>query len=174
MKKGSPQPYGSAFRGVLAVAALAIAMLLLPSRGWAQTPTPHKRPIDKNHSNNLSHVDCAAHESNYSGPTKIQVTDADGVEDNDEAIFVCTGEKVQWVAGSGVKSIMVSFKKASWPFSDAYVAKLTADSTHPTDAKAAKALANGHRMYACEYQVTVTTTAGKTFVIDPHVIPVGP
>jgi len=174
MTKGSFRPCGWVFRGVFAIASLATAILLLPSGGSAQTSTPRKRIVDKNHGNNLSHVDCAAHESNYSGPTKIQVTDTDGVEDNDEAIFVCTGEKVQWVAGSGVKSIVVSFKRDKWPFTDPYVAKLTADSMHPTDAKAAKALASGHRMFACEYQVTVTTTEGKTFVIDPHVIPVGP
>jgi hypothetical protein len=167
----SPRP--GAQLGWIGVATFALAMLLLPSGASAQSSTP-RRTVDKNHSNNLTHVDCAPHDANYSGTTAIQVNDTNAVEENDEAIFVCTGEKVQWVAGSGVKSIVVSFPKAYWPFSDAYVAKLTGDPGHPTDAKTVKALPSGHRMYACKYKVTVTTTAGKTFVIDPHVIPIGP
>jgi hypothetical protein len=172
--KGSSRLCGSAFRGVFAIAAFATAMLLLPSGILAQTPAPSRRSVDKNHGNNLTHVDCAPHDPNYSSPTKIQVTDTSGVEDNDEAIFVCTGEKLQWVAGSGVKNIVVSFTKTAWPFSDAYTGNLTGDSTNPTDAKTVKALATGRRMYACKYKVTVTTAAGKTFVIDPHIIPIGP
>jgi hypothetical protein len=188
MKKGSSRPPSSwfrdsRFRGALfrssfyqnwiGVATVAIAMLLLPSGVSAQSSTP-RRTVDKNHGNNLSHVDCAPHDPNYPGTTTIQVNDTNAVEDNDEAIFVCTGEKLQWAAGSGVKSIVVSFTKVYWPFSDVYVAKLTGDAGHPTDAKTVKALASGRRMYACKYKVTVSTTAGKTFVIDPHIIPIGP
>lgn len=162
----------------MAAAAFAVTALWFAARLPAQeqpATAQGKRLVAAEHSNNLRNVDCRKHDLDYPGVTTINVNAADGISADDEAIFVCSGEKLQWVAGTGVKSIEIFFPKAKeWPFKDKFVKKLAGDDQHPTANQVVNDLPADHRMKAYKYRIHIVTTANVKIDLDPHVIPVGP
>jgi hypothetical protein len=160
--------------------AIIIALALLAS--WIATPFPieqaaaaqGKRTVSAQHKNNLQHVDCRKHDADYTGVTTISVDGTDGIAPDDEAIFVCTGEKLQWMAGTGVKTMEISFATTEWPFRERYTAKLAGDGAHPTASQSVSDLPSGHRIRVYKYTIHVVTSDNRSIDLDPHVIPMGP
>ncbi len=126
--------------------------------------------VSKN--NNLHNVDCKKHDSNYPGQTEILVDATNGIALEDEAIFVCKGEKVHWKAGTGVQTLEVSFLNQEWPFKQPFEAKLSGDSQNPTPDREVDALPSNFRAKAYKYKIHVVTGSG-VIDLDPHVIPMG-
>jgi len=156
-------------RLILVIVILALAVIaLLYVRSAKLVPTAATKK------NNLADVDCKKHDPSYSGKTPIVTNSNDGIAPADEAVFVCTGEKVHWEAGPGVASLDIFFPSAQeWPFKGPFVAKLSGGPNKHTDEQEVADPPPGYRIKAFKYQIHVVTGA-RTIDLDPHVIPMGP
>jgi hypothetical protein len=124
--------------------------------------------------NNLRNVDCNKHGVSYAGKTTIVVNASNGIEPEDEMVFVCPGENIHWQLGNGVKSVDVHFLNGEWPFSQPYEGQLHGDSqTLIADREIGGALPPNVRAKAFKYQIHVVTN-GSTLDLDPHIIRMGP
>jgi hypothetical protein len=152
---------------ILAVCVIVLAVLYVKSRGLAVVPATRAKK------NNLTDIDCNLHGGNKR--TAITANYNDGISYSDEAVFVCTGEKLRWEAGTGVTHLDVYFPSAQeWPFSDPFVAKLSADPQNPTPDLTVTDPPAGYRVKAFKYSIDVSTQSGNIPRLDPHVIPMGP
>jgi len=164
---------------IAVLVALILAAIFLATELRARQPagdaSQGKRTVAGPHANNLHYVDCRKHDADYSGVTTITVNATEGISVEDEAIFVCSGEKIQWAAGPGVKTLEIYFTKGKeWPFKDKYASKLSGDDQHPTAGEEIADLPAQYRMKAYEYRIHVVTTANAKIDLDPHVISLGP
>jgi hypothetical protein len=135
----------------------------------------YRRPEDAKRAkkNNLVDVQCLIKSmgTSYPGHTDIPVNAQDGISYENEAIFVCSGEKVRWVAGPGVTSIDVYFPSATeWPFTDPFTSPLSLTGNHTTDQTVAP-IQPKFRIQPFKYGIHVGTTGTPIPDLDPHVIP---
>jgi hypothetical protein len=126
--------------------------------------------------NNLVDEQCLlkSEGTSYPGHTDIPVNSQDGISYDNEAIFVCPGEKVRWVAGSGVTSIDVYFASATeWPFTDPFTSPLSMTGNHTMD-QTVGPIDPKFRIRPFKYRIHVGTPGAPIPDLDPHIIPMGP
>jgi hypothetical protein len=153
---------------VIGILALAVGTILfVKSRtGFAPGGSKAKK-------NNLADIQCLSvtQGASYPGHTDIPVNAQNGISIEYEAVFACAGEKVRWVAGTGVTAIEVSFPSANeWPFVDNFTSPIPMHGNH-TDDQTVKGIDPKFRMRAFKYKVHVETTGSPVPDLDPHFMP---
>jgi hypothetical protein len=124
--------------------------------------------------NNLVDVQCLSKSTgaSYPGHTDIPVNAQDGINYENEAVFVCRGEKVRWVAGPGVTSIDVYFPSVTeWPFIDSFTSPLSMTNGNHTKDQTIGPIDPKFRIKPFKYRIHVGTTGTPIQDLDPHVIP---
>jgi hypothetical protein len=151
---------------VLLVAVLLFIFgrrLLVPSGGLPVT------------SNNLKYVQCNKKQPNYPGSTEIAVNSTIAIDQLDEVIFVCTGEKLHWktkASDAGVRSFAIDILDPSSPFQSGHL-KLPSNPQGQTDDEVVTVPPAGQHSKAYKYKIVVTKTDNSTIELDPQIIPMG-
>ena len=155
--------------GILAL--VVVAVLYLKSVGFLP------KAVTGAKKNNLVDEQCLlkSQGTSYPGHTDIPVNSQDGISYDNEAIFVCPGEKLRWVAGSGVTSIDVYFASATeWPFTDPFTSPLSMTTGNHTMDQTVGSIDPKFRIRPFKYRIHVGTQGAPVPDLDPHVIPMGP
>lgn len=126
-------------------------------------------------SNNLKYVQCKKTQPNYPGFTEIAVNSAIAIDQVDEVVFVCAGEKLHWKTKAGdasVQSFAIDILDPSSPFQSGHL-KLSSNPHGQTDDEVATGPPAGQRSKAYKYKIVVTRTDNTTYELDPQIIPMG-
>lgn len=153
---------------VIGILALAVGTILFVKSRTGVAPGGSKAK-----KNNLADIQClsATEGPSYPGHTDIPVNAQNGISIEYEAVFACAGEKVRWIAGSGVRKIEVSFPSANeWPFVDPFKSPIPMHGNQ-TDDQTVGRIDPKFRMRAFKYKVHVETSGTPVPDLDPHFIP---
>jgi|GEM_PF-2626834 len=134
------------------------------------------RGPDRSKKNNLVEIACLPkiQGTSYPGHTDIRVDAQQGISVEYEAVFLCAGEKIRWVAEAGVSSFEVSFPSGNpneWPFTDTFSSPIPVHGNH-TDDQTVRAIDPKFRLQPFKYKIHVVTAGSPgTIDLDPHVMP---
>ncbi len=126
-------------------------------------------------SNNLKFVQCKKKQSNYAGFTEIAVNSVVAIDQVDEVVFVCVGEKLHWkikAGDTGVRSFAIEILDPSSPFQSGHL-KVMSNAQGQTDDEVVTGPPAGQRTKAYKYKIVVTKSDNTTIELAPQIIPMG-